>query len=464
MATPGILSDPYKMEIARLENAIEQIKLGVQRTSGLLAGDNPPVGDELLQRQQQLKSLQFQQMDAERQLAGLLDTPKEATGPTMQLNQAVAGDPSNPVYGLYGYGGGAAGQGGKSAFNPSISPDEIRDIYSELRAGANVPPTLDADQLREVYGILAAGADKPESALTNYISAAQNLDTMRSKNQDRRVTTDTSFVDDLLGYDRTAAQNRDTGARITDAMRPRTVGGGFLGAQGQHINPIFDPNLNKGRGGMRYETGPSRMPQSLNVGGVEYVVNPDVPIGQPGWLIPAVDMPTATDNARDLNRAEALGTAQGTDQAGAQVLGGDLQLLDKRLTDMLNNPDFEGGVGLVDQYTGLIGAQFGTDEGRVTKDATYISNQLTRSSVKDWKGAISNAELNFFKDSVPQAGDGPQVWRDWYANVYQPTMYFVNLRATGQITKANSDLTEYLGGTKGLNDRQQELLERARKM
>ncbi len=273
--------------------------------------------------------------------------------------------------------------------------------------------------MNELYAIMAAGADNPNQVGMDYVQRMQYNDVLKSRNMADRNT-------------------------MTDAQRPRPIGGGFLGATGGHINPVWDPAANGGKGGFRYEQGPNRMPQSIEVGGVKYFINPDVPLGQPGSMVPAVDMPTATDNASDLNRAKTLGTARGTDQAGAQVLGGEMQVLDARLNNLINHEDFAGGVGLLDQFTGKIGAQLGTDEGKITKEANYISNALTRSSVADWKGAISNAELNFFKDSVPQAGDGPDTWREWYNNYYVPTMQFVKMRARGEITESDSALSDFI--------------------
>lgn len=326
----------------------------------------------------------------------------------------VAGDPNAPQDSVM-----PMTVGGMPQQQPQQSPvmGPLADPAMSQQQGFQ--PSVGANELQQLYAIMAAGADDPLGPGMDYVKRMQHNDML-------------------------ANQYRQSQNRLTDAQRPRPVGGGFLGATGSHVNPVWDPNANDGRGGFRYEQGPNRMPETVDVGGVKYVVNPNVQAGTPGWLIPAVGMDDATTNAAGLNQAQAAGTARGTDQAAAQILGGEMQVLDGRLRALMANPDFSGGVGLLDQFTGRVGAQFGSDEGLITKEANYISNSLTRSSVADWKGAISNAELNFFKDSVPQAGDGAAVWEHWYETYYKPTMAFVNARADGTLTQDNSSLSAYL--------------------
>lgn len=303
------------------------------------------------------------------------------------------------VYGLLGYDAKGGGQSAQN-FQPTISPDEIQ----------------------KVYGLLAAGADDPTSVGMNYIKAMQQTDTLK-------------------------ASNRDAAYRITDAMRPRPVGSGYINDSGNRVVPIWDPNINDGRGGFRQENLGRAMPDTIEIGGVRYQRNPyqSNPTAADYW-VPAVDPNTAGSNAGILKEEQTLGEQTGMDRAAAEQLGGMLEMQNMEIQRIINDPDFDQAVGLLDQYTGKIGAQFGSKQGVLMKDAEKISNALTTSKVSDWKGAISDKELDFFKAGVPQVGDGPDVWRSWYINQYIPLMEFVQMRARGEIDQANSNLADFIQG------------------
>jgi hypothetical protein len=307
-------------------------------------------------------------------------------------------DPSGDsgVYGMLGYKERGGGLGGD--FQPTISPDQMNDVY----------------------GLLAQYSDDPTNVGLNYVKSMQNNDTLRAANKDAKY-------------------------RMTDAMRPKPVGSGYEDADGYQVQPIWDPNFNNGRGGMREERIGRRKTNTITIAGISYQRNPFQPNpNAPDYWMPSVAPQTVGENAAVVDRLKARGGKLGMDQAEAEEVMGGLIAQDMEIQRIINNPNFDASVGWLDQITGKFGAQIGTDEGILMKDAEKVSNALTTAKVSVWKGAISNAELNFFKSSVPQVGDGPEVWRSWYVNQYIPFKEFISMRARGEIELANSDLSVYI--------------------
>jgi len=320
----------------------------------------------------------------------------------IQMMQAQQPDGSGGIYGLLGYD--AKGGLGSQPFKPTMSPDAMQDIY----------------------GLLAGGADNPAAVGQQYVKSMQANDTLKAAMKDARI-------------------------RVTDAMRPRPVGSGYTDDKGDHIIPVWDPQLNDGRGGMVTHNTGQKFPDTINVAGMDWARNPNVEgyASKNSW-IPLIDPTRAGEVGGEIERGIAVGKAEGAEQASGMLLAGEMMKVEGLLTSLMDNPDFEGGVGLADQYTGKIGAQFGTKEGIVSKQATFISNALTRSSVADWKGAISEKELVFFQSGVPQPGDGPEVWRMWYRDFYLPILEFARKKAAGTIHK-DAPLMPYLESVQNQN-------------
>lgn len=138
---------PEQAEIARLEQMLSQLKLGVERSQGLLAetGPNAPVGDERARIQHSLGQMQLG-MDRTQGLLGELQPPAPAQAPA-QAPQASAA-PAMPQ-GLLG--------------NPAA-------------AGGGFQPSLPPEKLAQLYGIMAAGADDPTKIGTGYAQRMQQND------------------------------------------------------------------------------------------------------------------------------------------------------------------------------------------------------------------------------------------------------------------------------------------------
>jgi len=119
------------------------------------------------------------------------------------------------------------------------------------------------------------------------------------------------------------------------------------------------------------------------------------------------------DQQKEINKAEkdlneAYGDVQGTIALNDQFFAA------------LSDPNLAGAVGLADQYTGAIGAQFGSEEGVLGKRLLRLSSELVLEAAGNLKGALSDRDIKFLQDTQPKLSDGPAVWRDWYNNNWLP--------------------------------------------
>lgn len=87
---------------------------------------------------------------------------------------------------------------------------------------------------------------------------------------------------------------------------------------------------------------------------------------------------------------------------------------------LINDPNFEGAVGPIDQYTASAGAAMETKEGLLNKKALRASKKLVQDAASALSGSISDADLLLLEQSAPSVGDSAGVWRDWYETEYKP--------------------------------------------
>ncbi len=126
-------------------------------------------------------------------------------------------------------------------------------------------------------------------------------------------------------------------------------------------------------------------------------------------------------NVRDIKQAAAQGSAQGSGISTAQAGKLDLESLINEIEDTIfNNPHFGGAVGPLDAITGRIGEGMGTEEGVLGGQVERLTNRLVLDIADKWKGAISEKELQFFKDSVPGRSSSPQTWKRWFRDELLP--------------------------------------------
>lgn len=169
------------------------------------------------------------------------------------------------------------------------------------------------------------------------------------------------------------------------------------------------------------------------VNGVPTLVSVDPTETDPDKVAkPLSTLETEAEADRTLAFAQAMGTAQAGQMIDAAATSGDMKLLDNQLQMLMNDSDFDAAVGPVDRWTGALGEMAGTRQGVIGGHIGRISNALTTSKVADWKGAISDKELAFFKESVPQRSSSPETWRSWYQNEFLPWKAHVDAKASGQ--------------------------------
>ena len=98
-------------------------------------------------------------------------------------------------------------------------------------------------------------------------------------------------------------------------------------------------------------------------------------------------------------------------------------ILEQKVTgfaNKLNDPAFGGAVGWLDQYTGAVGAQHGTKEGVLGRTIEFEANSLILEAAKTMKGALSDKDVKFLKESQPARGDGAEVWYKWFNETFVP--------------------------------------------
>lgn len=420
---PGLLDNqtPEQAEIARLEAAIAQMQQQNQGIASQLGApgiaDDTRMGLENSQQQRQmgigsmqglLSELGGGQQQAAPQAApqgGAQQSPEgqEIASLENQIQMLQAQDPSGSggIYGMLGYNQMGMG-GGQQDFKPTMPVGHMQDIYAAL----------------------AGGADDPAAIGQSYVKAMQNNDTLKADQQESRY-------------------------RVTDAMRPKPFGSGFTDSQGNFVATTWDPNLDKGRGGFRTTTLGKRMPNTFTVGGVEYMRNLNQPdIGAADAFVPTIDPQAAGINQGVMETEAGLAEAQLMTRKEAAELAAEMSLMDGFIKDLINAPNFSESVGPLDTLVAKVGGSWlGGKDSLLNRQMEMVHNQLTIVKVSDWKGAISNAELTFFKSTVPKPTDHHEVWQTWYRDVYVPTTQFALMRAADEINFLNSNLRDFVLGT-----------------
>ncbi len=137
-------------------------------------------------------------------------------------------------------------------------------------------------------------------------------------------------------------------------------------------------------------------------------------------------------NVRDIKQAAAQGSAQGSEISAAQKGSEDLDSLINEIEDTIfSNPHFGGAVGPLDALTGRIGEGMGTEEGVLGGQVERLANRLVLDIADKWKGAISEKELQFFKDSVPGRSSSPETWKRWFRDELLPRRRKIERLAQG---------------------------------
>lgn len=142
---------------------------------------------------------------------------------------------------------------------------------------------------------------------------------------------------------------------------------------------------------------------------------------------------------RDTKAAAATGTAQGSAQTAAAEQFASLSETASQLERLFADPNFAGAVGPLDAITGRIGEWMGTEEGVLGGEVQRLTNKLVTDAVSAWKGAISEKELQFFKESVPGRGSSPATWKHWYEFEFLPRLERVKAIRSGQAFQPASD-------------------------
>jgi hypothetical protein len=116
-----------------------------------------------------------------------------------------------------------------------------------------------------------------------------------------------------------------------------------------------------------------------------------------------------------------------TKQADMNALTNTLSQVDA----IINDPDFSGAVGLIDQFTARAGAAFGTKAGVVNRRAGRLLNTSIVKIAKSLGANPTDRDMVILKNTQPDLSDQPKVWQDWYENELIPAVN-ARLSAAGQ--------------------------------
>jgi hypothetical protein len=191
----------------------------------------------------------------------------------------------------------------------------------------------------------------------------------------------------------------------------------------------------------RYLDGGGQAPQGVQ-GLAELMtppVNPANPMGV-NVAAPSVGgsgMPSVADRyetpqqARERDREAAVQQTRDAEQARMEVkkeaeraaniaAQPDLEVQNQIFLDTINDPNFSGAVGMIDQITGRIGAQFGRPEGVLGERVSRLATSMVLKAAESLSGAMSDKDIELLQETAPGRGDSPEVWRDWYSTEYLP--------------------------------------------
>jgi len=112
-----------------------------------------------------------------------------------------------------------------------------------------------------------------------------------------------------------------------------------------------------------------------------------------------------------------------------------------QIDSLINDPDFGGAVGLIDQFTARAGAAFGTKEGVVNRRAKRVLNNSIVKIAKSLGANPTDRDMKILAETQPNLSDPPNVWQDWYKNDLLPTINS-RLRAFGQPELGGGEQTE----------------------
>lgn len=102
-----------------------------------------------------------------------------------------------------------------------------------------------------------------------------------------------------------------------------------------------------------------------------------------------------------------------------------------QIDSLINDPNFSGAVGLIDQVTGYIGSKFGTSDGVVNRRAKRLLSSSVVKIAKSLGANPTDKDIVLLKETQPSMSDQPSVWQDWYKNDLLPVIN-ARLSAMGQ--------------------------------
>ncbi len=167
----GVVNTESEDLIAQLENQLRQLQLGLQRTGGLLSGPDAPQGDEQAQMLQMMSGMQGQQQEAAQQLQGMGGDPmqQQMQGILMATQLGEDGEPD------------LRSSSAEVRRLESVKAGLLGGMQPAGRANANFQPSVSSQNMGELYSAMAGGADNPNLIGMDYVKRMQYNDMLKNQ-------------------------------------------------------------------------------------------------------------------------------------------------------------------------------------------------------------------------------------------------------------------------------------------
>lgn len=154
--------------------------------------------------------------------------------------------------------------------------------------------------------------------------------------------------------------------------------------------------------------------KTTDVAGVDYSVGTGKPVIDD--MTPDVIRDTIVQQERDVHEGRKEGELSAQSFAMAQEKLNLMETEIGTLQLLIENEDFDGAVGLLDNITGRISENFAYfgDEGKLGKQVELVVNNMVLKQASFLKGNLNVQELNLLMGSVPSRATDEDGWKAWF--------------------------------------------------
>ena len=149
------------------------------------------------------------------------------------------------------------------------------------------------------------------------------------------------------------------------------------------------------------------------------------------------------EDSATIKSAEATASAEAANQVAAQQEVSKAGPAQAAFEGMLNNPLFDAAVGPIEGRTSGMRAAMGSEAGELGKQISMMANNLLLDAAQKLTGPKSDEDIKMLRSTIPAPTDPADVWRNWYATVYLPTINESQSRASGGAPKTDPNVVDF---------------------